>query len=305
MAEKDWISRYFAPIATPGAREMKDDAGLLMPADGWQIATTDALVEGVHFLTNQSLSSVAKKLVRVNVSDLLAKGAVPREALLTLGWPSVRSEGELAEFAGALSEECKDWQIGLVGGDTVSSPNLVLSLTMIGGASFQDAEPVWQTGAKPNDVILLTGRIGGNVGLKDAREGKDTPAAQHYLEPQLPPAESAELISRFASASTDVSDGVFSDFSNLLENSGVGGSLNLEDIRLWGETGDISNILTQCTSGDDYQIICTARPENSKALIKSGIFYPIGYVKPQSGLSLTFRGEDVNLPETLGFEHGR
>ena len=148
MAEKDWISRYFAPISTLGARKMQDDVGLLDTCEIWQIATTDALVEGVHFLSSQSIASVAKKLVRVNVSDVLAKGARPSEALLTLGWPKTRGEADLAVFAEALAAECQSWNIGLVGGDTVTSPVFFASLTLLGNAIDEDRAPVWQNGAK-------------------------------------------------------------------------------------------------------------------------------------------------------------
>ena len=304
MAEKDWISRYFAPLATPGARNMLDDAGLLTSSDTWQIATTDALVEGVHFLPEQPITSVAKKLVRVNVSDLLAKGARPIEALLTLGWPLARDEAELAAFAAALAEDLRTWNIGLVGGDTISSPVFFVSLTLIGAPSYQNADPVWQSGAQMGDDILLTGRIGGNIGLEDVRAARATPAADHHLEPQLPPFESAALVSRYASASTDVSDGLLTDLLGLFRRSSCGGEVRLEDIRLWRESANIDEILSQCTGGDDYQIVCTAAPDNVKHLMESGIFYKIGRVVEGEELLLAYRGQPVNLPETLGFEHG-
>ena len=305
MAEKDWISRYFAPLATPGARNMRDDAGLLETGHSWQIATTDALVEGVHVLEGHSAASFAKKLVRVNVSDLLAKGARPIEGLLTLGWPRSRSTADLEQFADALKDECERWPIGLVGGDTVSSPVLFGSLMLVGGPCFEGAEPVWQNGAREGDVILLTGRIGGCIGLEDAAAGRKTPAAAHYYEPDLPGAESSALISRLASASTDVSDGLLADLSGLLERSGCGGAVRLEDVRLWRESQRLEEILYQCSGGDDYQIVCTASVEDAQLLMKSGIFYAIGDVTSGPGLSLNHRGERVNLPETLGFEHGR
>ena len=304
MAEKDWISRYFAPIATSGARNMQDDAGLLKSSEAWQIATTDALVEGVHFLPDQSIESVARKLVRVNVSDVLAKGAHPIEALLTLGWSEARSESELAAFAGALKDACEDWNIGLVGGDTVTSPVFFVSLTLLAGPLSDRAEPVWQSGAQIGDSILLTGKIGGKIGLEDAREGRFTPAARHYLEPSLPPLESAALLSRHANAATDVSDGLLGDLSGLLRRSSCGGELRLDAIRLWRESGDVAEVLSQCTGGDDYQIVCTAAPDDAKPLIESGIFYQIGRVVAGGDLTLSFHGKPVNLPETLGFEHG-
>ena len=106
MAEKDWIRRYFAPIASsPGAARLTDDTAQLSPATGPVVITTDAMVEGVHFLAGDPIGTIARKLVRVNVSDILASGAEPAEALLTLGWPSGRTEAELASFAAALGDE--------------------------------------------------------------------------------------------------------------------------------------------------------------------------------------------------------
>ena len=305
MAEKDWISRYFAPLATAGARKLQDDAGLLGCENGWLIATTDAMVEGVHFLTGQDARSVGKKLVRVNVSDVLAKGAKPFEALLTIGWPDGRSEADLAAFATGFREELLHWNIGLVGGDTVSSPIFFVSLTLTGSAAVAGSSPVWMKGAMSGEIILLTGKIGGSAGLADARAGRATPAADHYLVPDIPPLQAARLISQHASAATDVSDGLLEDLSQILSRSERGGRVDLEKVRLWGDTSPIEDVLGQCTGGDDYQIVCTADPVSAESLVKSGLFYAIGRVLPEPGLQLCWKGEGVNLPETLGFEHGR
>ena len=304
MAEKDWISKYFTPLATSGARNMNDDAGMLAEPKVWQIATTDALVEEVHFLKSQPIASVAEKLVRVNVSDLLAKGAKPVEGLLTLGWPDNRSEEELAEFAAALAADLLRYGIGLVGGDTVMSPTLFASLTLLGGPPVKNGQPVWQQGAQIGDEVLLTGRIGGCVGLNDALSGRSTPARSHYFSPELPPPESAELISRFASASTDVSDGLFADLLGILKQSNCGAEINLEAVRVWRETENRHDLVKQCTGGDDYQIVCTAEPEKAKSLVESEIFYPIGKITATPNLVVRHQGDIINLPETLGFEHG-
>ena len=306
MAEKDWITRYFAPLATSGARQLNDDAGLLAPAGDWQLVTTDALVEGVHFLPQQSAYEVAVKLVRVNVSDVLAKGARPSEALLTLGWPmGAHSSGyDIEDFARGLKDELAAWDIGLVGGDTVTSPVFFASLTLTGKPVAEGLSPVWQSGANPGDVLLLSGKIGGSVGLAHARAGKSTEASNHYRMPILPPIEAAELVSCYGSASTDVSDGLLADLQGILKNSGVGSELDLAHVRFWRESGDVPDLLAQSTGGDDYQILCTAPVEGTKQLIASGFFYEIGRITAQDGLRITHQGERVNLPVTLGFEHG-
>lgn len=304
MAEKDWISRYFAPLATAGARNMNDDVGLLRASIAWQVVTTDALVEGVHFLKDQSLGAAARKLVRVNVSDLLAKGALPAEATLTLGWPRQKSEDDLREFAKGLSQELEAWNIGLVGGDTVLSPTLFMSLNMIGHPAVEERDPIWQDGSEPGHKILVTGKIGGNIGLADAIAGRDTSAAAHYFEPQIPSAESAKFVARYASASTDISDGLLVDLSQVLDASGVGAQISIDRVPFWRESSLVRELLDQCVGGDDYQIVCTAEPINAVLLIETGLFVEIGDVTTQRGLCLSHNNKNINLPETLGFEHG-
>ncbi|MCA8905409.1 MAG: thiamine-phosphate kinase, partial [Hyphomonas sp.] len=134
MAERVWIAKYFAPAAvSPGAAGLLDDVAELATGSDARIVTTDALIEAVHFLRSDPPETVARKLVRVNVSDILAKGARPSEALLTLAWPQGRDEAELARFAEALTDELEHWNIQLLGGDTTSSPGgLFLSLTLTG-----------------------------------------------------------------------------------------------------------------------------------------------------------------------------
>lgn len=302
MAEKDWIQRYFAPLATPGARKMKDDAALL--ADSTHIVTTDALVEGVHFLKDRPLSELAKKLVRVNVSDLLSKGARPIEALLTLGWSSDGREHALSDFAEGLSAELRAWNIGLVGGDTVTSPVLFVSLTLIGLPISQTRGPIWQAGAKRGDLILLSGPIGGAIGLEHAQEQRDTLAASHYFVPKIPALSAAEFVSQHATSSTDVSDGLLSDVNKLVEQSEFGAEIELKRIRLWEETKDLKRIIYQCTGGDDYQIACTVPKLVSPDVIKNANFYPIGEITEEASLKISFNGNAMELPDVLGFEHG-
>lgn len=161
MAERDWIGKYFAPLAaSAGAAGLSDDTAQLGTWKRPVAVTTDAMVEGVHFLAADPIASIARKLVRVNVSDILSAGALPREALLTLGWPAERPEAELAAFAGAFSEELSRWNIALIGGDTVASPlGLFLSLTLTGECVGEAL--VRRGGAGAGDDLWVTGEIGG------------------------------------------------------------------------------------------------------------------------------------------------
>ena len=170
--------------------------------------TVDCLVESVHFFAADPIDTVARKLVRVNVSDIHAKGALPREALLVLGWPSGRSESDLKPFSAALDEELAAWGIALIGGDTVITPgHMFLSLTLTGDAI--GAQPVARSGARPGDGLWVTGEIGaGWCGLRDVRQGRQSRLADHYRVPNLPGAGGAQLVASFGTAAMDVSDGL-------------------------------------------------------------------------------------------------
>ena len=129
--EFDIIAKYFAPLAGKGARGLMDDVATL----GNLVLTTDAIVEGVHFLADDPIDTIAKKALRVNLSDLAAKGAQPVGVLLTLVWPNTRPSAQLAAFACGLSEDLRHFNVPLLGGDTSSTPGpLTISITAIGEA---------------------------------------------------------------------------------------------------------------------------------------------------------------------------
>jgi thiamine-monophosphate kinase len=314
MAEKDWIARYLAPLAQgAGAAGLRDDVAQLGVSDPVAI-TTDAMVEGVHFLSTDPIDTVARKLVRTNVSDLLASGAEPAEALLVLGWPKERSEAEIAAFAAALGDELASWGAQLIGGDTVTSPGgLFLSLTLTGRCL--NAGPVRRSGAKPGDCVWLTGTIGAAArAWRDHSRGIPSPfpgsdGGDAYRLPLLPPLATAKLVAGYASAAMDVSDGLLIDAKALAEASGVAMEVDLDAVTFAGGETDLAEMLKLATWGDDYQTLFTAPENNSKLISReaqnSGIEITcIGKIVAGSGLSLERGGRNVNLPETLGFEHG-
>lgn len=317
MAEKDWIARYFAPLAQgQGAAGLKDDVAQL-GTTGPVAITTDAMVEGVHFLASDPVDTVARKLVRANVSDLLASGAEPAEALLTLGWPKARGEAGIAEFAAALGDELSAWGAQLIGGDTVTSPaGLFLSLTLTGRCL--STAPVRRTTAKTGDSVWLTGCVGGAArGWRVLSEGAAHPGkggvsgpwVDAYRIPALPPLATAGLVARHASAAMDVSDGLLIDARSLAEASGVGLDIDLGAVPFAGGAADEAEMLKLATWGDDYQVLFTAAESLSEQIAHEasdrGIqLARIGKIIIGSGLSLGLKGKKINLPETLGFEHG-
>src|SRR4030081_3453778 len=157
--EDSLIARYFRPLATdPGAFRLGDDAAILAPVGDDIVVTTDAIVEGVHFLPGDPPDTIARKALRVNLSDLAAKGATPAGFVLTLALRAA-DDRWLAPVARALGEDAALFRCPLLGGDTVSTPGpLMISITAFG--RVPRGRIVHRSGAKPGDHIVVTGTIG-------------------------------------------------------------------------------------------------------------------------------------------------
>lgn len=272
--EDDLIARYFRPLATdPGAFGLIDDAALLKSSGDDLVVTTDAIVEGVHFLPDDPPGTIARKALRVNLSDIAAKGAVPAGFVLTLALREARDEW-LAPFAGALGEDASAFGCPVLGGDTVSTPGpLMISITAFG--RVPRGKMVRRTSAKPGDRIAVSGTIGdAALGLrvlkgKIAGEGLDPSAreflVQRYRIPQ-PRSALALAIRDHANAAMDVSDGLAGDLSKLCAASGVSAAIDLAAVPLSAAARVLvangnADIETVVSGGDDYEVLCTV-PEN-------------------------------------------
>lgn len=270
--EDDLIARYFRPLATdPGALGLVDDAALLKASGEDLVVTTDAIVEGVHFFPSDPPDTIARKALRVNLSDIAAKGALPAGFVLTL---ALREPNEqwLAPFARALGEDAASFNCPVLGGDTVSTPGpLMISITAFG--RVPPGEMVRRTSAKPGDRIAVTGTIGdAALGLRILKgEGEGIDAAsrdfliQRYRVPQ-PRNALAIAIRSHASAAMDVSDGLAGDLAKLCVASGVSAVVKLTDVPLSVPvrtlvTRGSSSIEAAVSGGDDYEVLCTV-PEN-------------------------------------------
>ncbi len=256
--EFDVIRNLFAPYAdSPGARGLADDAALI---EGRFVVTTDAIVEGVHFLPNDPIATVAMKALRVNVSDLVSKGARPTAALMTLIWPNTRPAEEIAIFADAFGGDLQHFGMTLLGGDTSSTDGpLTISVTAFGEplsartparADAQVGQDVWLVGGEIGSAWLGLQLRTGAMKLDEIRRDRDEALASAeseamagdvpqyltlpgesfdaeaawlmstYLAPFVR-ADCAEVVAAFACASMDVSDGLVADASKLAAASGV------------------------------------------------------------------------------------
>ena len=264
--EHDLIAGVFARFAAQeGAFDLRDDAARL---DGWTI-TVDQIIEGVHFRTEDPIETIARKLVRRNVSDLIAKGAQPRHGLLSLAWPETRPVVQLEAFGTALGEDLAGYGADLLGGDTAKSPeHLSASLTLIGHAP----RFVPRAGLTLGEPVFVTGVIGdAGLGLIAAQGGLEALSAAHrqaliaaYQTPAPPPAAFSGLIQRYANASIDVSDGLLLDASRL-SSTQHDASVDIDLARLllsdpataWVDQQNAPHAARRhlATLGDDYQCL--------------------------------------------------
>jgi thiamine-monophosphate kinase len=275
------IAKYFKPLATaPGALGLTDDAASFAPPEGHELVlTTDAIVSGIHFLPDDPPETVARKALRVNLSDLAAKGAHPAGCLLTLAMPEGIGHGWLNPFVSGLQSDCDLFSCPVYGGDTVRTEGpLWVSITAFG--TLPRGTMVKRAGAKPGDVVVVTGTVGdGALGLRLLRDPdhierwslSDDEAAHlagRYRVPQ-PRTAMADAVRTLASAAMDVSDGLVGDLAKLCEVSGI--SARIETARLplspsAAKALDVEPGLIEviATGGDDYEILA-AVPANKIA----------------------------------------
>ncbi|MGC1465889.1 MAG: thiamine-phosphate kinase [Pseudolabrys sp.] len=275
------IARFFEPIATsPGALGLSDDAAVLKPPAGCDLVlTADAIVGGIHFFNDDEARAVAQKSLRVNLSDLAAKGAKPLGFLLSLALPENSGEDWLTSFAEGLKVDADKFACPLFGGDTVRTTGPVtVSIAMFG--SVPEGRMVRRAGARPGDRVMVTGTIGDAALGVQMRNGagnawKLTPAQRdhllaRYLLPQ-PRCALADAVREYASAAMDVSDGLIGDFGKLARVSGVGaqigvGQVPLSDAAKAALDSNPALLETILAGGDDYEIVCTVGSQKADAL---------------------------------------
>jgi len=246
------IADLFAPLAThKGAYRLTDDAATLTPPRGHELViTTDALVEGVHFLPGDR---IARKALRVNLSDLAAKGAEPIGYLVALSLPRNIRYAWLKTFARDLAKDQEEFGISLLGGDTTSTPGpLTIAITAIG--HVPKGKMLLRKGAKPGDRVFVSGAIGdAGAGLALLKKGRTAPKAliDRYRLP-TPRLALGKALRGVATAALDVSDGLIADLGHISEVSKV---------RILVEATHIPTAhdpVFAATAGDDYEIAFTA-----------------------------------------------
>ncbi|MGH6856093.1 MAG: thiamine-phosphate kinase, partial [Methylocella sp.] len=296
---------YFAPLAGPGAFGLRDDAAILAQKPGHDIvATKDILIAGVHFFTDDPPGAVARKALRVNLSDLAAKGAEPSGFLLGLALPEDWTAHWLAGFAQGLGEDAAAYKCPLLGGDTVKSPGpLIVSITAFGTVPEQTM--VLRAGVASGDILYVSGTIGdAALGLRyriDASQDSQWTQrvsqadaaylAGRYLLPRPRLCLRAALRAH-AHGAIDISDGFGGDLAKMLRLTGMTAEVMTADVPLSDAARKIlhdapSLLETILTGGDDYEILCAVPPSQSAAFeadaSAAGILvHPVATARPGS-----------------------
>lgn len=321
--EFETIRRLFAPLAHPEwGRGLADDVAVVPSRAGHDLVLTkDAIVEGVHFLATDPLDTVARKLMRVNLSDLAAKGAEPFGYLLACHWSPRCGWPERMTFVDGLRADQKTFGVALLGGDTVATPGPAsFSMTLMGW--IPKGRTVGRSGANVGDLVFVTGAIGdGWLGL-EAVQGKLSIEAEriaalsdHYRTP-VPRTDFAGQVRDMATASIDVSDGLIADLGHLADAGRIGIEIDLETVPLsaagqaWfdGRVDPQAALEKLVTGGDDYEIAFTASPRDEAVLRREAErrhlrLTRIGRVTGGQGVVARFGGQPVTFARP-GFTHG-
>lgn len=322
LDEFELIARYLAPLARgeSGAFGLLDDAAILDIAPGRRlVATADALIEGVHFFPDDPPELIGRKLLRVNLSDLAAMGAVPFAYLLTMALRDEATADWVEAFARGLGEDQKKFSVTLIGGDTTATNGpIALSATALGHVSLNGG--LRRSGARAGDRVFVSGTIGdGAMGLKVITKklsglGKDD---RDYLEHRFrlpePRVVLGQRLQGLASAAIDVSDGLAGDLGHICVASGVGAVIELERVPLSAaarhavET-DPQLLEAVIAGGDDYEMLFMAPADRTDEIetvaSESGVpVTEIGSVEIGQGVTLLGKdGSPIEL-ESHGYKH--
>ncbi|SDR12875.1 thiamine-phosphate kinase [Pseudovibrio sp. Tun.PSC04-5.I4] len=331
LGEFSLIERYFAPLATSiGAAHLQDDAAVFAPDTGCELVVTkDMLMAGVHFFENDPPFAVAQKALGVNLSDLAAKGAIPKGYLLGLGLSDDIGEEWIAEFCRGLKAVQDRFGIDLLGGDTISCPKgPLLSITAFGNVPIGDV--VRRNTAVAGAKLYVTGSIGdaalglklrldeglaAQVGLSDAERDF---LLDRYLLPQ-PRVSAADALRDYAVAAMDISDGLVGDLGHMCRTSKVQARVILEDVPYSSAASAMiaknrEFLETAISGGDDYEILAAIMPENctafENALTATGLavtqigdLQTLDAGQEQGTVELIWHDEPFILRGAAGFRH--
>ncbi len=317
MREFDWIARYFAPLTdgVPGALGLRDDAAVIAPPPGQDLVTTvDTIVAGRHFLDQDPPDLIARKLMRVNLSDLAAMGAHPAHGFLSTAWPKDITEDWIAGFAQGLAADQGTFGLMITGGDTVATDGpLTLTLTALGWVPTGTA--LRRSGAQAGEGLYVSGTIGDSglgLGVLTGRIAPCDTAHVPYLTERYrvpePRVSLGAALRGLAGAAMDISDGLVQDAGHLARASGVDLVIEADAVPFspaaWAllDTGQ-ADLAALITAGDDYELLFTL-PDGHNPIPDPTPVTRIGRVVPGRGQVhvIGSDGAPMSLPSG-GYRH--
>lgn len=305
-----------------------DDAAVLDLDGQLTVITTDMLLEGVHFdLSYMPLPHLGYKAVAVNVSDVAAMNAVPRQITVNIAVSNRFSVEAIEAIYSGIRTACQEYKVDLVGGDTTSSRSgLVLSVTAIGQAEREKL--VYRSGARPADIICVTGDLGAayvglqilerekqvfmaDPGMQPQLEGKD-----YLLQRQLKPQARMDIVYELRelgvqpTSMIDISDGLASEILHICKSSGVGATIFEDKIPIDGVTyttaGEMQLDPTTCAlnGGEDYELLFTIGQGDYEKLKNHPDVFFIGYINEAvKGINLITKSENRVPIRAQGWSH--
>lgn len=290
-----------------------DDAACLRVPKGMDLVVScDTLVSSVHFLPTWDAYDIARKAVLVNVSDMAAMGATP--AWLTLALTLPESDNEwLTRFSNGLNNALQEFNLALVGGDTTRGP---LSITLTIHGFVPHGKAIRRGGAKPNDIIFVSGELGAAAQAVALLTASDIPeddrnALMHTLLNPTPRIDLTTVLQRYASSAIDISDGLSADLTHVCKASHVGACLMLNSIpvhKLVKKYQESNATYFAMSGGDDYELCFTVSPLEVDAFMadikKANLMcYPIGVIEEECGLRIKDIQNEVSPLTVRGYKH--
>lgn len=299
-SEFEIIARYFSRPARGATLGVGDDAALVAPSPGAELAVaTDLLLEGRHFARGADPRLLGHKALAVNLSDMAAMGARPRWA--TLGLALERAEDAwLAAFADGLYALAERFGVALIGGDTTRGP-LAVCVTILGEVPAGQA--LRRDGARAGDDLWVSGELGGAAYA--LRGANDAAAAQRLHAPE-PRVALGERLRGIATAAIDVSDGFAQDLGHILARSGVGASVEYARLPKHGIADGALERQCVLGGGDDYELLFTAPAARRAAIEKLGgpvALTRVGVIRDASAGCTVLDSAGAAMPLPRGFDH--
>ena len=310
------------PTGGPRVRVGSGDDAAVVEAEGPSVVSVDAIVDGVHFRLGEfGAVAVGRKALAAGLSDLAAMGAIPGEAYVVVAAPEDLDDDELLGIAEGLAEVASRDQVTIAGGDLVTSPALVVSVTSI-GYEPEGGSLITRGGARPGDVIAVTGELGGAaaaLALLSGDDGSRLSAARRealmarQLDPRPRLREGSALAAAGARAMIDVSDGLGADAGHLARASDCAVEIELDRVPVADGVsevagGDEAALDLAASGGEDYELL-VALPEERVDAARSAVaesgspLTEIGYAT--EGRGVTLRLPDGRELEPRGFDQRR